>query len=251
MEMSNLRERRIDFTSKLPLYQQVYEILRASILTGEWKPGDMLPPEPELVRQFQVSRTTIRQAVDLLCREGFLSKKQGKGTFVQAPSIEQNIHRILSFTEDMLQRGLVPQTKVIFSGIVEASQEIAEKLNVPPGEEIARLDRLRLANGEPLSVEEAHLIHRLCPEVLGRHDYSKVPLRETLVKDYGIHLKKARELIRAIVAPKNLARLLMVAENSPLLYVERVSFDQYDRPVEYLRKFYRGDRYVLYNELQG
>ncbi|MBC7218340.1 MAG: GntR family transcriptional regulator [Candidatus Caldatribacterium sp.] len=246
-----MQRKGIRFAFKLPLYQQVYEALRAAILTGEWKPGDLLPPEPKLMERFGVSRTTIRQALDLLCREGLLQRKQGKGTFVQAPSIEQNIHRILSFTEDMLQRGLVPKTKVIFSGIIEAPQEIAEKLGIQPGEEVARLDRLRLANDEPLSVEEAHLIHRLCPGVLERHDYSKIPLRETLAKEYGIYLKRAQETIRAIAAPRNLVRLLQIENNAPLLYIERVSFDQYDRPVEYLRKFYRGDRYVLYNELQG
>jgi GntR family transcriptional regulator len=243
--------RTIDSKSKLPLYQQVYEILRTAILTGEWRAGELIPPEPQLMEELQVSRTTLRQAVDLLCREGLLQKKQGKGTFVRVPSLEENIHRILSFTEDMLQRGMVPQTRVIFSGLVEASPEIAEKLGVEAGEELARLDRLRLANGEPLSVEEAHLIHRLCPGVLERYDYATVPLRKTLAEDYGIHLHRAREFIRAITAPRKLASLLAVPENAPLLYIERVSFAEGDRAVEYLRKFYRGDRYVLYNELYG
>ncbi len=244
-------ERRVDFASKVPLYQQVYEILRTSILRGEWKQGDLIPPEPELMRMLGVSRTTVRQAVDLLCREGFLEKKQGKGTFVRTPSLEIDTHRIRSFTEDMLQRGMTPQTKVIFSGLVEAPPEIAEKLGVPEGAELARLDRLRLANGEPLSVEESYLVHHLCPGVLERHDYAKISLRKTLAEDYGIRLQRARELIRAIAAPRKLAHLLTVPEGAPILYVERVSFTASGEAVEYLRKFYRGDRYVLYNELQG
>jgi len=93
--------RRVDPKGKLPLYQQVYEILRTAILTGEWKVREPIPPEPVLMKELQVSRTTLRQAVDLLCREGFLEKKQGKGTFVRVPSLEENIHRIISFTEDM------------------------------------------------------------------------------------------------------------------------------------------------------
>uniref|UniRef100_A0A7V3YM55 GntR family transcriptional regulator n=1 Tax=Candidatus Caldatribacterium californiense TaxID=1454726 RepID=A0A7V3YM55_9BACT len=98
-------ERRIDFASKVPLYQQVYEILRTAILKGEWKQGDLIPPEPELMRMLGVSRTTVRQAVDLLCREGFLEKKQGRGTFVRTPSLEIDTHKIRSFTEDMLTAG--------------------------------------------------------------------------------------------------------------------------------------------------
>lgn len=244
-------EGKVSFAKKLPLYRQVYELLRTYILTGKWPPGTLIPPEPQLMRMFGVSRTTLRQGIDLLCREGLLQKKQGKGTLVSVPSLEENIHRIVSFTEDMLQRGLTPQTRVIFSGIIEAPLEIAEKLEIAPGEELARLDRLRLANGEPLSVEEAHLVHQFCPGVLERHNYALVPLRKVLQDDYGIQLVRAKETIRAISASKNLARLLGIEENAPLLYIERVSIDQYGRKVEYLRKFYRGDRYVLYNELQG
>jgi GntR family transcriptional regulator len=243
--------RRVDPKGKLPLYQQVYEILRTAILTGEWKVGELIPPEPVLMKELQVSRTTLRQAVDLLCREGLLEKKQGKGTFVRVPFLEENIHRIISFTEDMLQRGMVPQTKVIFSGLIEASPEIAEKLRVKVGEELARLDRLRLANGEPLSIEEAHLVHRLCPGILEKHNYAETSLRKTLAEDYGIYLRRAKELIRAIAAPRKLANLLGISENAPILYIERVSFIASGEAVEYLRKFYRGDRYVLYNELQG
>ncbi|MEN3188682.1 MAG: GntR family transcriptional regulator [Atribacterota bacterium] len=244
-------EEKISVTRKFPLYQQVYETLRTAILTGKWPPGALIPPEPQLMEELGVSRTTLRQGIDLLCREGLLKKKQGKGTFVSVPSLEENIHRIVSFTEDMLQRGLTPQTRVIFSGLVEAPLEIAEKLGIPPGEELARLDRLRLANGEPLSVEEAHLVHKFCPGVLERHNYALVPLRKVLQDDYHIQLVRAKETIRAISAPKNMMRLLEVERNVPLLFIERVSIDQHGRKVEYLRKFYRGDRYVLYNELQG
>ncbi len=241
---------RIDRNSKLPFYHQLYEILRGNILRREWQPGDMIPPESELTAHFQVSRTTVRQVLDMLVNEGLIYRQRGRGTFVAHPTLEQGLVRIVSFTEDMRQRGLEPGTKVLFSGLVPAPQDIAEKLQVEPGEELARLERLRLANGEPMSVEESHLVHRHCPGVL-QYDYARNPLRQALENDYSIRLVRAKQVIRAILASHNLAHLLSIAPGAALLYIERVSYSQAAIPVEFLRIYHRGDRYSLYNELHN
>ena len=144
---------RINRHSKLPLYHQLYEILRGSILSGHWQPGDMLPPESELIAQYEVSRTTVRQVLDMLVNEGLIYRQRGRGTFVAHPTVEQSLVRIISFTDDMRQRGCMPGTQVLFSGLVPAPAEIAEKLEIEEGAELARLDRLRLADGEPMSIE--------------------------------------------------------------------------------------------------
>jgi GntR family transcriptional regulator len=240
--------KRIDRSSKLPLYHQLYEILRGKILRGEWQPGDMISPEPELIERYEVSRTTVRQVLDMLVNEGLIYRQQGRGTFVAHPTLEQALVRIISFTEDMRQRGFKPGTRVLSSGLVQAPETIAEKLAVEPGEELARLERLRLADGEPMSIEESHLVHRYCPGVL-QGDYASNPLREALDRDYGIRLVRAKQIIRAIPAPRDLAESLSIPPRSALLYIERVSYSQHDIPVEFLRIYYRGDRYVLYNEL--
>jgi GntR family transcriptional regulator len=242
--------RRIDRTSKLPLYHQLYEILRDNILRGEWQPGDMIPPESELVEQYEVSRTTVRQVLDMLASEGLIYRQQGRGTFVAHPTVEQGLMRIVSFTEDMRMRGFEPSSKVLFSGLVPASVEIARKLEIEPEEELARLDRLRLADGEPMSIEESHLVHRYCPGIL-QGDYVSSSLREALERDHGIRLVRARQIIRAISAPDRLAELLSIQPNAALLFIERVSYSQHNVPIEFLRIYYRGDRYALYNELQG
>jgi GntR family transcriptional regulator len=241
---------RINRTSKLPLYHQLYEILRGDILHGKWEPGDMLLPESELVEQYQVSRTTVRQVLDMLVNEGLIYRQRGRGTFVAHPTLEQGLVRIVSFTQDMRQRGCKPGTEVQFSGLVPAPEDIAKKLEIEPGEELARLDRLRLADGEPMSIEESHLVHRYCPGVL-RGDYALNPLREALERDYGIRLVRAKQVIRAILAPPKLAGLLSIPSKSALLFIERISYSQQDVPVEFLRIYYRADRYSLYNELQG
>lgn len=240
----------IDRESKLPLYHQLYDLLRGAILRGDWGPGDMLPPESELLDQHQLSRATVRQALDALVQEGLIYRQRGRGTFVAHPALEQASVRIISFTEDMRQRGFIPGTEVISSSLVPAPATVAARLSVDPGDELARLERLRLADGEPLSIEVSYLVSRLCPEIL-QHDYAAQSLRQTLAERYNLRLVSARQSLRAIPAPRAMAARLAINPNAPLLYIERVSFSQTDSPVEYLQLYHRGDRYVLHNELRG
>lgn len=238
----------IDRYSKLPFYQQLYEILRGKIARGEWKPGDLIPPESELIESYQVSRSTVRQVLDMLVNEGLIYRQRGRGSFVAHPTLEQIMTRIISFTEDMRQRGFTPGTQVLSASLISATEDIAEKLKTSPGEQLACLRRLRLADSEPMSIEESCLIHRYCPDVL-QHDYAKQPLREVLERDYGIRIASAKQVIQAILAPADLAYLLEIKPKAALLLIERVSFSQGKIPVEFLRIYYRADRYSLFNEL--
>jgi GntR family transcriptional regulator len=115
----------INRDSRLPLYTQLYEILRARITSGEWTPGEMIPPEHELMDSHQISRTTVRQTLDMLVNEGLIYRQRGRGTFVAHPPMEQALLRIISFTDDMQQRGFEPSTEVLFSGLVPAPQDIS------------------------------------------------------------------------------------------------------------------------------
>ena len=236
--------------SKLPLYHQLYEILRGHIVRREWQPGEMIPPESELIETHGVSRTTVRQVLDMLVNEGLIYRQRGRGSFVAHPTLEHGLTRIVSFTEDMHRRGFEPSTRLLASGLIAAPPEIAERLQVEPAAELARLERLRLADDEPMSVEESYLVHGLCPGVLAG-DYTSVPLRQALEQHHGIRLVRAKQIIRAIPAPSRLAETLSIARRAPLLFIERVSYSQQNVPVEFLRITYRADRYSLYNELQG
>jgi len=238
----------IDRRSKLPYYQQLYLILRGKIDRQEWKPGDLIPPESDLIAHYRVSRSTVRQVLDMLVQEGLIHRHRGRGSFVSHRTLEETMTRIVSFTEDMRQRGFEPGTRVLLASLLPASRETAEKLQVEEGEELVRLERLRLANGEPMSLEESLLVHRYCPGVL-QHDYAVQPLRETLEREYGLRLVYAKQVIHAIPAPARLANLLEIQPKSPLLFIERVSYSQGGIPIEFLRISYRADRYSLYNEL--
>ena len=247
VDQNRLAEK-IDRASKLPYYQQLYEILHRKIAQGEWRPGDTLPSETELIARYGVSRITIRQVLDLLVREGLIYRERGRGTFVAQPTLEKGMVKILSFTDDMRQRGLRPGTRILSAGLVPAAEQIAARLEIEPGEELVCLERLRLAEDEPLSIEESYLIHRYCPGLL-QHDLEHQSLRELLVREYGVRWIRARQLIRSINASARTARLLGIRPGAALLYIERASYCQQDFPVEFLRIQYRGDRYTLYNEL--
>ena len=103
----------INRQSKLPLYQQLYEVLRGNIMRGEWKPGDLIPAESELIEQYGVSRITVRQVLDMLVQEGLIYRQRGRGSFVAHPTVEQVLQRLVSFTDDMRQRGFAPNTRIL------------------------------------------------------------------------------------------------------------------------------------------
>ena len=238
----------IDRFSKLPYYQQLYEILLGKIQRREWQPGDMIPPESELIEEYQVSRNTVRQVLEKLVNDGLIYRQRGRGSFVSHPTLEQAMTRIVSFTEDMHQRGFAPGTRMLSTDLIPAEEEIANQLDIPVGEQLVCLRRLRMADGEPMSIEESYLIHKYCPDIL-EHDYALEPLRRVLESEFGIRIASAKQVIQAIQAPPDLANLLEISPGAALLLITRVSFSQGKIPIEFLRIHYRADRYSLFNEL--
>ncbi|MDO9547159.1 MAG: GntR family transcriptional regulator [Pelolinea sp.] len=241
----------INKRSKVPYYHQLYWIFRDKITYGELSPGDQIPTELALSEEYQVSRNTIRNMVDMLVNEGYLIRQRGKGTFIKKPSFEQGLVRIFNFTEEMQQRGLAPSSKVISSDIIPATEEIAESLNVEAYAELAQLTRLRIADGESISIEITHLNHSLCPNVLNLHNYDNVSLRNTLRDDFNINIMRATQKIKSVNASHEIANLLEISPKSALLFIERISYTDRDIPIEFLQIYYRGDRYTLYNELNA
>ncbi|MGB2963616.1 MAG: GntR family transcriptional regulator [Anaerolineales bacterium] len=239
----------ISRTNKVPLYYQLYEILHEGIQEGVWQVEEMLPTESELEERYELSRATVRQAFEMLVNQGLVYRRRGQGTFVSRPAFEQNLNRIVSFWDDMGQRGLKPGTRVLSFELISATDEVAEILQVETNEELASLIRLRLADDEPLSVEHSLLVHRNCPGIL-EQDYANNSLRKMLEDQFNIHIVSAKQKIRAVSASEELAELLNVDRDAPLLYIDRVSYTENGIPVEYLRIHLRGDRYTFHSELR-
>src|SRR5947209_2085064 len=146
----------------LPLYAQVKERLQHDI-EETLNPGDSLPPEPELEKRFQVSRITIRRALDELVTDGLIVRKQGKGTFVREPHIAQELTHLMSWTAMMQQLGYTTKTMSTKIDIIEPTRELTAMLQVSPDTHIVRIRRLRYANDEPICLMTNYLPDDVIP----------------------------------------------------------------------------------------
>jgi GntR family transcriptional regulator len=231
---------------RLPKYYQVKRQLLE--LTAALDAGSPVPPERELARSYGTSRTTVRQALAELVIEGRLLRMQGKGTFVAKPKVAQTLE-LASYTEGMRAHGLHPQTKILDIGYVTSDDKLAGLLGIRPGGRALRIHRLRLADGEPMSIDTSHLPARRFPGLrkqLERHR----SLYETLRAAYGIQLAEAEETIETVLADPHDAQLLEVDAGLPLLLLSRHAFDVTGEPVEWAQSWYRGDRYKFVTRLR-
>jgi GntR family transcriptional regulator len=235
----------LDHDSTVPLYIQLKELLRAQIEAGVYPSGARLPSERELAQAFQMSRMTARQALQLLAKDGFISSRVGKGTFVRQPPIAQEMRYFTSFTEDMRHRGMTPRSRVIRAALDRADADVAEHLRLAAGTEIVVLSRVRLADDDPMVWEVCHLNRRLCPGILERHDFSQESLYHVLREVYGLKLIWAVETTGARMPNKEERELLDMGSRTPVLNRTRVTYTEYDQPIEYVRAVCRGDRYQL------
>lgn len=242
----------IDPGSLVPKYHQLKQILREKIDAGDWAPGELLPSEHELCRQYGVSRTTVRQTMAALVSEGLVTREQGRGTFVARPKLEQPLVGFYSFTEEILKMGLRPRSQVLKAGVTPATKAVSKRLVIPEGEEVVFLTRLRLASEEPIMFETSYLPHRRCPGLADR-DFSARPLYDILREDYGLTLSRAREEFQPALADDYEARWLRVDTGAPVLLLERLTFaalpEGGDFPLEFCRSVVRGDRCRFYVEL--
>lgn len=225
----------------MPLYQQLKQRLRVEIARGDYKPGDRLPAEPELIQQFGVSRITVRQALSDLALEGLVVRRHGKGTFVAERRIQHELVRLTDFVEDMEMAGLAPSSQVIASTREAASLVVAAALTLPVETEVVRIDRLRLANGEPIAFDTTWLPLRY-GALLRDSDLTSETIFHILEARYGVPIEQGAFSFTAAVADAQLAQSLQVAPGTALLVIERVSYTRNNDPVYVQRRYYRTDR---------
>lgn len=234
--------------SPLPRYYQLKEIMRERIRNGEWRPGDLIPSERELGETYGISRMTARQAITELVNEGLFYREQGKGTFVSQSKITQQLIHLTGFTEDISARGQRPSTKVISSTIHQADEAVAEKLHISPATPIFRLQRLRLADDEPLAIELSQIHFKGCERLL-EEDLEQHSLYRLLEQKYGFLLMEADQEIEAGLASNENAQLLKIAAGSAVLYTRRITYTN-NQPIEYAQSVYCGHKYTFYTHMR-
>jgi len=231
----------------VPLHHQVYLDLRAALDGREWKPGDQVPTERDLAERYGCSLITVRRALGELVRDQRLERTRGRGTFVLHPRIDRDIEGHLSFTEEMQLRGKDPTTRLIAARPESAGVSVAAALGLELGSPILYLERLRLADDEPLLLEQVNLPAERFPGLLAS-DLERGSLYDLLSDRYGTRVAKARELLEPILLPAREARLLGRKRGAPALLIEGIAATADGTPVEFGRTYVRGDRTRYYVE---
>jgi len=232
----------------VPKYHQLMEIIKEMIRSGELKQGMRIPSENELQEKYGVSNTTVRKAINELLHEGIIYREQGKGTFVARTRIDQELTKITSFTEDMLQRGLEPSSKVISVDVIFPSPEVMSSLILDKNEEVIKIHRLRLANREPMAIQTSYLPRKFCSGIQ-EQDLTQ-SLTEKLKDKYDLFLVKATQSLYPSLANDYESEMLRVSKGAPVLIAERTSYLLNNQPAEFLKSVYRGDRYKFVVELR-
>ncbi|MGF1472285.1 MAG: GntR family transcriptional regulator [Rubrobacteraceae bacterium] len=225
----------------VPKYYRLKESIRAMIEDRQLGEGHMIPSERELCERYGVSRMTARQAVTDLVNEGILYREQGRGTFVAGKKLRHETTRLTSFTQDMQERGMEASSKVLEIEVEGAGPAVARMLQVEPGEKTVRLRRVRNADGEPMALETSYLVYEIAGDIL-KADLERSSLYQELTKQ-GVAITRAEQSYEATLVSETEATPLQVPAGNAALLVERVTFDEEDRPFEYVKSVYRGDRY--------
>jgi GntR family transcriptional regulator len=219
-------------------------------LIEEGTPGSPIPSERQLCEQLGVSRPTLRSVVDELVRDGALVRRQGKGVFVARAKITQSLAQLGGAGSHIPAAvdGAWASRTLAFE-IVPAGARVGRRLHLAPQDEIVRVHRLRLVDGEPVCVETVHLPRRFVPD-LAADDLEGVSLYALLRRRFGLALARAVQIIEPTVADEQEAALLGVPAYSPALLFERTTHDARGRAVEFTHSIYRGDRYRIVSTLE-
>lgn len=236
---------KLDMNAETPLYMQLKEAIKAAIKDGTYPDNEKIPTEIELSEHYKVSRITVRRAVEELCQENYLVKRQGKGTFVKSRKIQRKMEHLLGFADACKANGCIPSRLVIKRSVTELSEEEAKTMNVPTGSKAVLIKRVDLADGIPM-IYESNLFPYPKYEFL--LDESLDGSLYQLLKDsYHIQVKGSRnsylELARA---SGSLAKHLHVTNGEPLFYLYSEIFDTDYNLVHICRDYIRGEQYRFY-----
>jgi GntR family transcriptional regulator len=234
---------------KIPAYIRVYNSIRKQIEDGEYPIGSLLPPEPELEKIFSVSRTTIRKAVEILSRDGFLLTKQGRGTEVLDPKTTQKLNYVTSFTETLREKGYEVSSKSTYIDSIIPPHNVSFDLNINPESKVVRIQRIQLANEKPIAIMVNYLVSELFPGI-EKYAGKFISLYEFLETNYNITIESATDYIKAKAADFAEAEMLEIPIGSPLLVLRRISFSN-NKPFEVVILTIISDKYEFCVHMTG
>lgn len=232
----------VDRGSAIPYYLQVCEMLRNQITSGDWKAGDQIPGELDLCQIFGVSRPVIRQAISCLVDEGLLVRRKGKGTYLAAVKTREGLfQRQNGFYQDMLEQGFSLTSRVLKFEVTRANENVAYRLGLHPGSQVIEIARLRLVHDEPVVLVTTFLPYELCVALM-HEDLSRQSLYAVLEGRCGLVITHGHQTFKVILASTFEANLLNIQSGAPLIALDKVSYLNDGRPIEFSNSLHRADR---------
>lgn len=233
----------INRENPLPLYVQLKEFIIEKVNSDKWKRGEMIPAELDLQKRFNLSRTTVRQAITELVYEGVLERIQGKGTFVAEEKLEPIRPGLTGFTEDMERHGYKVNSIIKEKSFTKPSQEVQRNLNLKSTDKVWKLERIRLVDDIPIGYHETFLNLSATPNVnIEKYDFTSDSLYSSL-KNEGIQWGDSDETLEAKIPSEKYANIFKIDTSVPVLKVERLVRLHDGTPYEYSNMVYRSDRY--------
>lgn len=226
----------------IPLYFQLKELILAEIKNGNYTSGSLIPTEKEFSDIFQISRTTVRQAITELVQEGWLYRVKSKGTFVSQPKITQDyIKRIESFNDQMYRSNMIPSTVVLELKTIKAEDIVAKNLKLSENDDVVLLHRIRMANDEPIVTSKTYLPYKECSFIL-EHDLENEQLYSILKTREETRIFRIDRIVEAVEARSADVKLLNMKRGKPIQHFISVGYNAFGKPIEYTLSRYRGDR---------
>jgi GntR family transcriptional regulator len=234
--------------SRIPRYHQIAQSLRERIDAGRLRPGARLDNQRRLAREFKVTLMTLRHALEILDRDGLITRRHGLGTFVAAPAIDYDILRLRALAGDLSANGEDVATRFLRSYFGRPDAVVARALGLDKADRVFVLERLRLVDGRPMSLQVS-CVPKAIGEELAKSDLAVTPLRQVLAFKLGIEITGARETVSAVLLDARAARELGCRRGTPAFRSDRISLGADASPVVYDRAFIPGDRFRITRQL--
>lgn len=233
-------------TVSSPIYIQIHNDIKRAIEAGKWAVGDRIPSERELSRNFDVSRMTLRQAIQTLVDEGILERQVGSGTYVANQKVQEKMSGVTSFTDLMLTQGKQPTSKTISYHVMNPSLSEAEKLKLNEDDQVLRMERIRYGDDVPICFEVATVPEKLVDGLSKKEVTSS--LYRALEDKKQLSPGKAQQTVSAMSASERIAEYLSIKRGDAILRLRQVTYLQDGTPFEYVRTQYVGERFEFYLE---
>lgn len=238
----------INKSSPIPIYHQLEAYLKEQIENSSLHADEMIPSEREFAERFQISRMTVRQAINNLVSDGYLYRQKGRGTFVSKQKVEQALEGLTGFTEDMLERGMKPSSRLLSFNTIASGSIVAHQLQVAEKDLVYEISRVRLADGIPMALETTYIPVALVPGLT--EDNSNHSLYKYIENQLSLKISEATQEIEAAIARRPEADQLDIVTGAPVLLIMRTACLQDGTPFEFVKSVYRADRYRFIHRLK-